>query len=72
MAEILYTNIPREIIMKDSSREEQFNFQDIEYKGIQMQVEPLGWNKFRVVRLYSTNPNDYLTSTIQPGSIISK
>ena len=36
-----------------------------------MQVEPLGWNKFRVIRLYSTDPQDFLNDELQPGAIIS-
>lgn len=70
MADVLYTNVPREVILKED--EEKFNFQDIEYNGIQMQVEPLEWNKFRVVRLYSTDLTNYLNPNLQPGSIISR
>lgn len=38
--------------------------------GITMTVEPLGAFQARVVRLFSTDPRDYLTPQYQPGSII--
>jgi len=69
--DVMYTTYPMELILEDKSKEHQFNFQDINYQGIDMQVEPLEWNKFRVIRLYSTDPAHYLDNNLQPGSIIS-
>ncbi|SMB96032.1 YlzJ-like protein [Desulfonispora thiosulfatigenes DSM 11270] len=70
MADVLYTNVPLEVIMYEEP--EPQNYQDIEYNGIQMQVEPLGWNKFRVVRIYSTDLSNYLNPVLQPGSIVGQ
>jgi len=69
--DILYTTYPMEIILEDKSQEHELNFQYISYQGINMQVEPVGWNKFKVIRLYSTDPAHYLDYNLQPGSIIS-
>jgi len=69
--DVLYTPFPLELILEDKSKEVELNFQEIRYNGVEMQVEPIGWNKFKVIRLYSTDPAHYLDSKLQPGSIIS-
>lgn len=69
--DVLYTTFPLDLVLKEKTEENQFNFQNINYQGIDMQVEPLGYNKFRIIRLYSTNPQHYLENNLQPGSIIS-
>lgn len=69
--DIIYTPYPLDMILEEKDKKEQFNFQNINYQGIDMQVEPLGWNKFRVIRLYSTDPQDFLNDELQPGAIIS-
>jgi hypothetical protein len=47
------------------------SYEDIEYAGTQMSVEKVSVNQYRVVRLLSTNPEDYLRQDIQPGTILS-
>jgi len=69
--DVIYTPFPLDMVLEEKDKENQFNFQNINYLGIDMQVEPLGWNKFRVIRLYSPNPQHYLVEDLQPGSIIS-
>ncbi|MFZ7102569.1 MAG: YlzJ-like family protein [Peptococcaceae bacterium] len=69
--DVLYTTIPLDIVMDDKQAEGNYAFQDIEYHGIEMQVEALSWNKFKIIRLYSTDPVHYLDERLQPGSIIS-
>lgn len=69
--DIIYTTFPLDIILEEKNKNEQLNFQNVNYQGIDMQVEPLGWNKFRVIRLYSTDPQHYLDDSLQPGAIIS-
>lgn len=69
--DILYTPYPLDLVLEEKSKQQEFSFQNISYQGVDMQVEPLGWNKFRVIRLYSTNPEHYLKDTLQPGTVIS-
>lgn len=69
--DVIYTTYPLDMIFEEQNKEGQFNFQNINYQGIDMQVETLGWNKFRIIRLYSTDPQDYLENDLLPGSIIS-
>ncbi|NLW23868.1 MAG: hypothetical protein GXY91_01220 [Clostridia bacterium] len=69
--DVLYTTLPLDLVLEDKSKDNEFNFQEINYNGIDMLVEPLGWHKFRIIRLYSTDPAHYLDPDLQPGSIIS-
>jgi len=71
MMDVIYTISPLDLVLKDKSKEDKRNFQLISYNGIEMQVEPVGFNQYKVIRLYSTNPDHYLDSDLQPGSIIS-
>lgn len=70
MEDVLYTTVPLEVILHEEV--EAQNYQDIEYNGIQMQVEPLDWNQFRIVRIYSTDLSNYLNPTLEPGSIVGQ
>ncbi|MDN5323277.1 MAG: hypothetical protein PWQ67_1731 [Clostridia bacterium] len=69
--DVIYTTYPLDLVLENKGQEEEFNFQYISYNGIEMQVEPVGWNKFKIIRLYSTDLKHYLDSNLQPGSIIS-
>ncbi|MHB1420632.1 MAG: YlzJ-like family protein [Bacillota bacterium] len=66
---ILYTTLPEEVVLE--GMEQQRNWVETEYEGITMQVEPLNFGEARVVRIYSTDPQDYLNPRYQPGSVIS-
>ncbi|MGI6227550.1 MAG: YlzJ-like family protein [Peptococcales bacterium] len=68
--DVLYTTYPLDMVLEEN-KENQITLKNISYQGIEMQVEPLEFNKFRIVRLYSTDPQDYLDANLQPGSIIS-
>jgi hypothetical protein len=69
--DIIYTPYPIDMVLEGKDNNDQYNFQNINYQGIDMQVMPLGWNKFKIIRLYSTDPQHYLNNELQPGSIIS-
>ncbi|MDQ0337321.1 hypothetical protein J2S00_000091 [Caldalkalibacillus uzonensis] len=51
---------------------EQFNphFEEIDYKGVKMMIEPSGPYQAKIVRLLSANPQDYLNPNYSPGSVI--
>lgn len=38
--------------------------------GTKVTVEPAGENTVRVIRIISTNPQDFLNPRLQPGSLI--
>ncbi|MDN5345043.1 MAG: hypothetical protein PWQ18_1157 [Clostridia bacterium] len=65
----LYTPLPPELIWEG---QESFcpQFQEIKIGKLTLEVEPLGFNQARIVRLISTDPADYLSSPYQPGSVL--
>ncbi|WP_094607547.1 hypothetical protein SPSIL_023740 [Sporomusa silvacetica DSM 10669] len=65
---VLWTVMPMEIIL---SQEYQPNYEEIEYAGTKMMVEKTANNEYRVVRILSTDPQDYLRNDIQPGAVLS-
>ncbi len=62
---ILYTMMPEELIFPSSDVEEK----SVTYGGVQMMVRGSGINEYEIVRLISSDPNDYLQYT--PGTKIS-
>jgi len=65
---VLWTVMPMEIML---SQEYQPNYKEIEYAGTKMMVEKTANNECRVVRILSTDPQDYLRNDIQPGAVLS-
>lgn len=65
----LYTIMPEEVVW---AGREEFNpvYLDMEINGVSMQVERLNGAQARVVRLYSSNVQDYLNPAYAPGSIL--
>jgi hypothetical protein len=62
--------MPLETVM-DGSKGHQPVYSEIPWKnGGTLIVEKLDLDSARIVRLISTNPLDYLESSIQPGAII--
>jgi len=66
---VLWTVIPIEMVMADPYQ--QPVFEDIEYAGVTVTVEKLGPVQSRIVRLISTDPQDFLREDIQPGMILT-
>lgn len=48
-----------------------YNYQEIEYQGVIMLVEPFGFHQAKIVRLLSPNPSDYTKQEWMPGQVIS-
>jgi len=65
----LYTTLPEEVVLE--GMDQQRNWIETEFEGIKMQVEPLSFGEARVVRIYSTDPRDFLNPRIQPGAVIN-
>lgn len=66
---IVYSVLPDEIVFKDME-DYTPQYTDIEVGGLRMQVEAISGHKARIVRLYSTNPQDYLNPSYAPGTEI--
>ncbi len=64
---IMYTPMPIELILEGMEKERP-PYQELEVGGAKLLVEQLGMHNYRVVRLISTDPMDYLKSEFQPGT----
>ncbi len=63
---VLYTTMPLETIFPADISERK-----IIHQGNQMvEIEPFDYNKARIVRVISTDPQDYMEESLQPGTII--
>ncbi len=70
---ILYTIMPLELVMEGMGNQETSQERreiEIEVEGRKLVVQPQSATEGRVVRLLSTNPEDYLKGEWQPGSLI--
>ena len=47
------------------------DYNEIEYAGTKMMIEKTAADKYRVVRILSTDPEDYLRQDIQPGTVFT-
>jgi hypothetical protein len=66
---ILYTVLPLEDVY-DGLEEEIPPTTHMVRNGVLMEVEMCGDFEAKVVRVISSNPNDYLAADNQPGSIL--
>ena len=67
---ILYTAMPQELIFQTDEREYEKQ-SIINYEGIPLLVELDDNHDYRVVRVMSSNPLDYLDTRCCPGTILS-
>jgi hypothetical protein len=66
---MFYTIIPHELLTEGLDAERRFI--TITRAGLLMQVEPVEAPYARLVRVHSTDPQDYLNPNWQPGSVIN-
>lgn len=66
---IIYSPIPAELIWQDMD-EPQFKLVEHVLNGIPVQVRLIGTKEARVERILSTDPQDYLLASCQPGQNI--
>jgi hypothetical protein len=66
---ILYTSMPQEMIYPPSN--EAFTNQSIiSYRGVPVVVDKSEEGQYKIIRLLSTDPNDYLNGDYSPGTMI--
>ncbi|MQR88771.1 hypothetical protein GFV16_23175 [Bacillus megaterium] len=68
---ILYTMMPQELIFQQSYQQEQSQPKLINHNGIPVVVEENEQKQQQIVRILSTNPQDYLNENYYPGQILS-
>ncbi|MBT9140864.1 MAG: hypothetical protein DDT30_01448 [Dehalococcoidia bacterium] len=66
---MLWTIVPLYVVM-DGSELHKPTYTEIPWKSGMLQVEEVGQNSARIIRLLSTDPADYLEPAAQPGKII--
>lgn len=69
---ILYTILPDQVVLdeEDEASEKADKQQLIEYDGRQILIEPLTENEWQIIRLLSSDPQDFLNPRYQPGNIV--
>jgi len=68
---ILYTMMPQELNFQQSYHQEQSQPKLINHNGIPVIVEENEQKQQQIVRILSTNPQDYLNENYYPGQILS-
>ncbi|MDQ0482914.1 YlzJ-like family protein [Guptibacillus hwajinpoensis] len=67
---ILYTILPHEAVFP--AEQSVYDKQNIiEWNGVELLVERTSLTECRVVQVLSTNPQDYLNETTQPGQMLT-
>lgn len=67
---ILYTILPDEAVLEGEEAEQFEKQRFIELDGRQLLIEPSGESEWKIVRLISSDPQDYLNERYQPGTIV--
>lgn len=67
---IHYTAMPMELIMEGYS-DFSPKYEEITKNGQLLLIEPISFNRGKIVRLFSSNPQDYMNPSLQPGEIIN-
>ncbi|MFO7264429.1 MAG: YlzJ-like family protein [Bacillota bacterium] len=65
---IIYSAIPVEYILEGMDQER--HFQEVRIDDVTMIIEPVTPTQYRIVRLLSPNPQDYLHAKYTPGTVI--
>lgn len=68
---VLWTIMPMEIVTASAADPEIPALEELEYQGIRLQASKVSAAEYQVVRILTTNPQDYLRSDLQPGSILT-
>ena len=65
---ILYSIVPEEVVWQDWEKAREFL--EVTFNGVTVQVERVGPDTFRLTRVFSTDPYDYLKPVFQPGTLL--
>ncbi len=67
---ILWTIVPEEVVYADPNQTNP-TYEEIEYAGQKIMAQKISQSEFRVVRLLTTDPSNYLRNELQPGTVIT-
>lgn len=67
---ILWTPMQLELVFEGLEEMCPPEYSQISYQGVPMLVERTPSGKAKIVRLLSTNPQDYLNASYVPGNIV--
>jgi hypothetical protein len=65
----IYSIMPMEVIFA-GMESQTYDYYELTLNGIKMQVEKVGLNQAKIVRLLSYRPDDYLNAAYMPGTVI--
>jgi hypothetical protein len=65
---IIHSIVPLDVIFSSDTQEDHNEV--IDYGQIKLEVRKIENKDYEVVRIISTNPEDYLKADLQPGSIL--
>lgn len=68
---ILYTIMPEELIYPQNEEEGYRKQKIVDVNGVSLLVNETTPGEHHIVRVMSTNPNDYLSSDYEPGQRIT-
>lgn len=66
---IIWSIVPPDIMF--NTNESSPNYEEIEWNGMKCLVEKTSPTQCKIIRLLTTDPNDYLQMELQPGSILT-
>lgn len=65
---IIYTPMPLELVLEGVQQNRYYK--EIQVDGVKLQVEELENGQYRINKLLSTDPFDFLNPQFQPGNLI--
>jgi hypothetical protein len=63
---IIYTPLPIDVVL--SGFEQHRDWREIDLDGVTAVVEPAGQDRGRIVKIISTDPNDFMNPRYAPGT----
>ncbi len=65
---VIYTPLLMEEVLKDQDKIKEFK--EIDFQGKRLQVEMIEADQYRIVRILSSCPQDFLIPGLQPGTVL--
>lgn len=66
----MHTIVPIDIVFDGLDKLNQIQYNVVNYKGVKMEVQHIKNDEYKIVRLISSDPNDYLNKMLNPGEVI--
>lgn len=65
----IHSIMPMEVIFA-GMEQQTYDYRNLIVEGVSMQVEIVGVNQAKIIRLHSCRPDDFLNPAYAPGTII--